>query len=391
MNGVVMLVNEFPPIPTGGAERQAERLAVHLKDKGWPIWVITRRVDGLPAHEQYRGLEIIRPLTAGFGKLKTVTFVLGTMLTLWKLRSKYSILHAHLVFGPAFAAILAARFLGKRVIVKLGNSGEFGDVETSRRTLRGRVRLAMLRKWTDVFIALDDSIYNEILSLGVEPERIRRISNGIDAGNFAPTKTRSDAKSKLGLLNKVVLIYVGRLAPQKSLPVLLEALQNSLPACPSLHLLLIGDGSERAALEEQAKHLGIEEHVSFLGNQTDVRTYLNAADIFVLPSKAEGISNALLEAMSAGLACVVTKVGGNFEILNSGRCGVLLPAGDVSAWSKSLTELGNDPEKCRALGDAAQTHVRSHFDFSVVGSLYENLYDELLRDAWGGVTPPLQY
>jgi len=381
MNGVVMLVNEFPPTPTGGAERQAERLAVYLKNKNWPVWVVTRRVDGLPAHEQYRGLEIIRPLAAGFGKLKTVTFVLGTMLTLWKLRSKYSILHAHLVFGPAFAAILAARFLGKRVIVKLGNSGEFGDVQTSRRTSRGRLRLAMLRKWADVFIALDDSIYTEILSLGVEPKRIRRIPNGIEADNFAPTQTRPDAKSEMGLLNRVVLIYVGRLTPQKSLPVLLGALQNSLPACPRLHLLLLGDGPERVMLEEQAKRLGIEEHVSFLGNQADVRTYLNAADIFVLPSKAEGISNALLEAMSAGLACVVTPVGGNFEILDSGRCGVLLPAGDVSAWGKSMAELGNDPEKCRVLGNAAQVHVRSHFDFSVVGSLYENLYDELLHDA----------
>jgi glycosyltransferase involved in cell wall biosynthesis len=182
----------------------------------------------------------------------------------------------------------------------------------------------------------------------------------------------------LGLSNKVVIIFVGRLSPQKSLPTLLTALESSLPTCPKLHLLVVGDGADRIALEEQAKYLGIRDRVGFLGNQSDVRPYLNAADIFALPSKSEGISNSLLEAMSAGLACVVTTVGGNFEILDQGRCGILLPPGDVSAWSKSLIELGNNPEKRQSLGASAQKHVYSHFDFSVVGFLYENLYAELL-------------
>lgn len=377
MNGVVMLVNEFFPLPTGGAERQAERLAVYLKNNGWPVWVITRRADGLPPYQEYQGLEIIRPLTVGIGKLKTVTFVLGTLISLWRLRSKYSILHAHLVFGSAFAAIIAARFLGKRVIVKLGNSGEFGDVQTSLRTLRGRLRLAILRKWADVIIALDDSIYSELLSVGIDPGRIRRIPNGIDVGKFSPLEARSEAKNKFDLTDKVVMIYVGRLSPQKSLPTLLQALEKSLPACPGLHLLLIGDGPDRIALEEQAQLSGIGGHVTFLGNQLDVRPYLNVADLFVLPSKSEGISNALLEAMSAGLACMVTTVGGNFDILDQGRCGVLLPPGDVSAWSDALIEFGSDSNKRQILGEAAQRHVSSHFDFSVVGSLYENLYAEL--------------
>ena len=373
-----MLVNEFPPIPTGGAERQAERLATYLKNNGWPVWVITRRIDGLPARQNYQGLEIVRPLTAGFGKLKTITFVLGTLISLWKLRSRYEILHAHLVYGPAFAAMLAARFLGKRVIVKLGNSGEFGDVQHSQRTLRGRLRLAMLRRWADVIIALDDTIYNEILSVGIDPKQIKRISNGIDVGNFSPLQTRTEAKKKMGLTNKVVMVFVGRLSPQKSLPTLLQALERALTSSPNLHLLLIGDGPDRVALEDRVQLLGLRDCVDFLGNQSDVRPYLNAADVFVLPSKSEGISNALLEAMSAGLACVVTTVGGNFEILDQGRCGVLLPPGDVSAWSNTLIELANDPEKCQALGDAAQKYVASHFDFSVVGSLYEDLYTELI-------------
>jgi glycosyltransferase involved in cell wall biosynthesis len=378
MNGVVMLVNEFPPIPTGGAERQAERLALYLKDKGWPVYVITRRVHSLPSHEQYQGLTVIRPATFGPGKFKTVTFILGAVFALWNLRSKYSLLHAHLAYGSAFAALLAARLLGKRVIVKFGNSGEYGDVEVSRRTLRGRLRLAALRKWVDVVIALDDSIFNEILSIGIDRDRIRRIPNGIESRAFFPAQPKQEAKQNLNLAGKVVMIFAGRLSPQKSLPTLLQALEKSLPACPNLHLLLVGDGPDRAALEEQARHLGIDRQVTFLGSQPDVRPYLNAADIFVLPSRSEGISNSLLEAMSAGLACAATLVGGNVEILDGGRCGVLLPVGDVSAWSGALVELGNDPQKRESLGLAAQRHVLGHFDFSVVGSMYEELYRGLL-------------
>ena len=378
MNGVVMLVNEFPPIPTGGAERQAERLALYLKDKGWPVYVITRCMGGLPARQEFQGLTIIRPATFGFGKLKTLTFILGAVFALWSLRSKYSLLHAHLAYGSAFAALLAARLLGKRVIVKFGNSGEYGDVEVSRRTLRGRLRLAALRKWVDVVIALDDSIFDEILSIGIDRSRIRRIPNGIEARNFFPAQPKLEAKKKLNLDGKVVMIFVGRLSPQKSLPTLLQALAKSLPACPKLHLLLVGDGPDRAALEGQVQALGLGRSVAFLGSQPDVWPYLNAADIFVLPSRSEGISNSLLEAMSAGLACAVTPVGGNMEILDHGRCGVLLPAGDVSAWSMSLVELGNDPQKRELLGQAARQHVLSHFDFSVVGSMYEELYRGLL-------------
>lgn len=378
MNGVVMLVNEFAPIPTGGAERQAERLAVYLSSKGWPIWVITRRIDGLPAHQQYLGLEIIRPMTVGYGKLKSITFIIGALLSLWKLRSKYSIIHAHLAFGPALAAVIASRLLGKRVVVKLGNSGEFGDVQVSRNTLRGRLRLTFLRWWADILIALDDAIYNEILSLGVDPARIRQISNGIDAVSFFPAQSRLEMKRKYGLIDRVVMIFIGRLSPQKSLPTLFEALERLISTSPAFHLLLVGDGPDRISLEEQAQLLGIREHVTFLGVQANVRPYLNTADVFVLPSKSEGVSNALLEAMSAGLACVATTVGGNPEILDHGRCGILLSPGDVSALSDALVKLGQDPEMRRTLGEAAVRHVRAHFDISVIGSQYESLYTELL-------------
>lgn len=373
-----MLVNEFPPLPVGGAERQAERLSAHLAKRGWPVWVLTRRAPGLPARESRLGFQITRPPALGPGKLQTVSFVLGALIELWRLRKDYSILHAHLAFGPAFAAVLAARFLGKRVVVKLGNSGEFGDILVSQKTWRGRLRLAVFRRWVDLVIVLDEAMQAEALSAGFDPQRVRRMNNGIDAGAFVSASSRQEAQSALGLGGKVIVLSMGRLAAQKSLPVLLRSFAGALPDCPALHLLVLGDGPERAALEALAKSLEISNRVTFAGNQADVRPYLNAADLFALPSASEGISNALLEAMSAGLACLATPVGGNTEVLDAGRSGLLLPVGDVTAWSKALVELGQSAQARERLGKAAQERIRSEYDFDVVGARYEALYAELL-------------
>lgn len=298
-------------------------------------------------------------------------------MTLWQQRHEYSILHAHLAFGPALVAVIAARWLGKSVIVKLGNSGEFGDIQTSQRTGRGKLRLALLRRWADVIIALDDEIRSEALSAGFAPGQIRQMVNGIDSKRFVPIQARSILKDRMQFNNKIVLVYVGRLAAQKSLPTLLEAFKYALASCPDLYLVLVGDGPQRNELEEQARRLMIRAQVAFAGNQPDVLPYLHAADVFVLPSLVEGISNALLEAMSAKLACVATSVGGNAEILDHGRCGILLPVGDVSAWSAAIVRLGNDAEQRHVFGEAAHQRILERYDFRVVGAEYEKLYQEL--------------
>jgi glycosyltransferase involved in cell wall biosynthesis len=373
MNGIVMLVNEYAPLMVGGAERQAERLASFLAGRGWSVWVLTRRNSDLPSSETRSGVQVIRPETLGPGKLQTLSFVLGCWKTLWQLRHRYQLLHAHLAFGPAFAAVLAARLLGKKAIVKLGNSGHFGDIHTSQATLRGRLRLFVLRHWANCVIILDDTMRCEALAAGFPASRLVQMNNGIDAGAFSP-----DSKRAEGTVN---VLYIGRLTAQKSLPVLLDAFAHALQDCPELRLTLVGDGMERSALESMTKDLGLNGKVTFAGAQEEVRPYLQAADMFALPSASEGISNALLEAMSSGLACLATAVGGNADVLDQGRCGVLLPEGDIPAWNAALSRLGNDREARLQLGTAARQRIQDVFDFSVVGSQYEELYQSLLDGA----------
>lgn len=378
MDGIVMLVNEFAPV-SGGAEKQAERLAAYFAGRGKPVWVITRHFPGLESAEMMNGFRVIRPGAWGPGKLKTITFVLGSLWHLWLLRRRYAIIHAHMLFGPAFAAALAGRLLGKRVIVKLGSSGPDGEIQISRRTLRGHLRLAFLRRWADVIIALDDEMQAEALSAGFPHERVYRMVNGIDVSSFAPSIPRQDAKAVLGKKDKILVLFVGRLVPQKSLPSLLKALQKAARSCPDLHLILVGGGPEHDALQTLVDELEIREFVTFAGNQSDVKPYLNASDIFVLPSETEGMSNSLMEGMAAGLPCLATPVGASPKMLGQGKYGILIPVGDVTAWADALVDLARDPVRRAELGGAAHQRINAKYDFSVIGPRYEALYRDLIK------------
>jgi len=379
MNGVVMLVNEFAPV-SGGAEKQAERLASFMAAKGRNVLVITRRLRGFPAAEVMNGFQIIRPATFGPGKFKTITFIIGALWVLWRFRRRYSILHAHMLFGPALAAALAGHFLGKKVIVKLGSSGPDGEIQTSLRTLRGRVRLLFLRRWVDLMIALDGTMRAEALSAGFSEKQVYRMTNGIDASQFDISTPRIDAQSALGFDGKIIVLFVGRLVRQKSLATLLKAFARALKTCPELYLVLVGNGPEFDKLQALVTDLNIKDEVFFVGNQPHVKPYLQAADIFVLPSETEGMSNALMEAMASGLPCIATPVGASPEMLGSGKNGILVPVGDVEAWANALVNLATNPGQRRELGDAARQQITTEYDFSVVGARYDQLYRYLTRE-----------
>jgi glycosyltransferase involved in cell wall biosynthesis len=371
MNGIVMLINEFTPI-SGGTEKQAERLAAFMAKEGKKVWVITRRFSGLAAKEDYLGFTIIRPPSFGPGKLKTISFVLGTLAHLWRLRKQYQVLHAHMLFGAAFSALLTGKLLKKATLVKLGSSGPTGEIAVSRRSSRGRVRLALLRRWADKVIVLDEKMSAEAIAVGIPPEKIIRISNGIDAKQFETLETKKSSAA-------VEILFIGRFVPEKSLQTLLKAYQKALQDCSKLHLTLVGDGTERKELENLASTLGIAEKTTFAGKQSDVRPYLAAADIFVLPSKSEGMSNALLEGMAAGLPCLATPVGAGPRVLGAGKYGVLLPVGDTDAWAQALVELGRNPQQRAELGKAAQKRILSEYDFSIIGARYLALYETLSK------------
>jgi glycosyltransferase involved in cell wall biosynthesis len=184
----------------------------------------------------------------------------------------------------------------------------------------------------------------------VRAEHASHVANGVDVSRFSGGD-RSAARRRLGFDDGIYLVgTVSRLVPQKAVADLVEALD----ACPSAHLVIVGDGPERAALERRAARLG--ERVRFLGARQDVPDILPALDVFALSSRWEGEPIALLEALAAGLPCVATETAGAREILSSGT-GVLTPIGDCRALGTALDRLARDAARRRAMGEAGRRRV----------------------------------
>lgn len=170
------------------------------------------------------------------------------------------------------------------------------------------------------------------------------------------------------------LLFVGRLAAVKGLPVLFEALALARKTIPALHLTLIGDGPERKTLEAEAKPLG--DAIKFVGYQSQdaVALALQQADALVLPSFAEGVPVVLMEAMAAGLPVIATRIAGIPELVEDGISGILVPPGDAATLANAILTMLEHPEKMQAMGTAGRAKVTKDFNIQTeaawLGSLF---------------------
>ncbi|MEP2530319.1 glycosyltransferase [Shimia sp.] len=160
------------------------------------------------------------------------------------------------------------------------------------------------------------------------------------------------------------LLFVGRLAPVKGLPILLRALETLVPDFPKLHLTVIGDGSGRAALESQVETAGLTDHVSFAGykSQSEVAEALIASDLFVLPSFAEGVPVVLMEAMAAKRPVVATQIAGIPELVTDGGSGLLVPPGDPDALAQAIAKVIGNPSRATGMGIVGRARVEAAYD-----------------------------
>ncbi|ANT60171.1 colanic acid biosynthesis glycosyltransferase WcaL [Salipiger sp. CCB-MM3] len=197
--------------------------------------------------------------------------------------------------------------------------------------------------------------------------KLRIVHCGIDPERYAPAAQSGQS-----------LLFVGRLAGVKGVPVLLRALADLAPRHPDLRLRLIGDGPERGALERKAAELGLTQRVEFLGyrSQAEVAEALSAADIFVLPSFAEGVPVVLMEAMAAQLPVVTTRIAGVPELVEHGASGLLVPPGEAGALAAALDSLLSDPDARRRMGAAGRAKVIAEFDIKTEAAKLSALFSE---------------
>lgn len=214
----------------------------------------------------------------------------------------------------------------------------------------------------------------------VNSNKITRICNGVDTEKFMPPGNSGKIRLPEPLRNKMIIGTVGRMEVVKDQLNLVTAYLRLLERDPALKdstaLVLVGDGTQRGYLENLLAETKFKDNVWFAGNRTDVPDILAAMDLFVLPSKAEGISNTLLEAMATGLAVVATDVGGNAELVAPGSTGMLVPKEDSTALAQALFDYVSQPERLRAHGKAARGRAVESFSLDKMVSEYQKVYQK---------------
>ena len=219
--------------------------------------------------------------------------------------------------------------------------------------------------------------YRPFFARHVGDERLVVIPNFVDGAAIAAVTPAAGA----GMASALRVVFLGRIGPQKGVDVLLDALLRARDAVPWLALELIGEGESPQALEAARAHLAVLAGHAVLVGPLDTERFarLRAADLFVLPTRADSFPLSILEAMAAGLPVIASNVGAIPWLLDEGRAGELVPVGDASALAATLVRLAREPEARQALARAAQARQRALFDSTQAA---ERL-DAVLRDAAG--------
>jgi len=229
-------------------------------------------------------------------------------------------------------------------------------------------------------IAVSEDLKRFIVDkVGIPASRIRVIHNGIEPGTPVSDAEVNRCRTELGLqAGDLIIGTVGSLYPVKGHQYLLDAMPAVIKRFPNSVLLLVGRGDLEVSLKEQAKRLGIEERVRFLGMRQDVPRLLAVMHVFVLPSLSEGLSMALLEAMVSGKPVVATLVGGNPELIDHGRTGFLVQSEDARDLAANLVKLLSDPGMMQQFGRQAAERVRQQFSIGEMVDRYRDLYTRSL-------------
>jgi glycosyltransferase involved in cell wall biosynthesis len=300
---------------------------------------------GAPRFERQDGHDVWYPRFLSFPgvmkRLDGVLMALGALPTLRRLKRelRLDIIDAHFAYPDGYAATLLGRWLDVPVTITLR-----GTETRHARVPSLRPRLVRALSGARRIFSVSESLRQIALSMGVTPERVRVVGNGVDLVRFTAIDA-ADARTRLGIaLDARVLVSVGGLVERKGFHRVLDCLPELRTSYPKLVYLIVGgpspEGDWTDRLKAQTRRLGLDECVRFLGAlpSAQLRVPLSAADVFVLATANEGWANVFLEAMACGLPVITTDVGGNSEVVSSSDLGAIVPADDLAALTAKIRE-----------------------------------------------------
>lgn len=292
---------------------------------------------------------------------------------------RIDIVHSHDYKTNLFAYLLS-RF-NRRIRIMATTHGWITD--SSKKRLYNWLDRRALRGFPAV-VSVSAATREILVGNGVAPERITVIHNGIDHEAWSAQGVQSTFRGELGLSPGAPLVgTVGRLGEEKDLRTLLEAMRAVLRRHPDACLALVGDGSERKALERHAAESGMGNRVVFTGYRKDLRNIYKALDLHVITSITEGLPNNLLEAMSMGVPTISTPVGGITEIVEDGQNGCLVRVGDAEGIARRILTLLEDRAEYERIQRNARTSIERRFSFAARMRKIEAFYEFLMRTGRG--------
>ena len=326
------------------------------------------------------GVKLFQALPAPFNRYPFIQ-LRRLFETIIHLRTRRpSIVHAYFFWPIIYARLLKMSGLVAHLVENREDEGfNWGRHEYAL--------LKLTKNAPDKIICVSNAVRRVVLEReGLDPGKTIVIYNGV-MPPAATTSLRMLVRERLGFKeeHKVVGMVANFNRPVKGVQYFVEAMPLIAGRCPEARFLILGKGSQEQELRDRARELGVEGKLVFAGFHYEMEPFYRAMDISVLTSLSEGLSITLLESMNYALPAVVTKVGGNPEVVVDGETGFLVPPQDPAAFSEKVIELIKDESRAVRFGEAGRKRVAAEFSLPLVVNKYQALYDEVLdKEEEGG-------
>jgi glycosyltransferase involved in cell wall biosynthesis len=399
---LALVTRRYPPL-IGGAEKVLSYLAEALASEGVDVTVVTSRIPGL----ELAAREDVPVMTGckgqgqvSRGKLTMVRMETSLLrfwgtwrymrnLGRWFRENPIDLAYVSMLKHDAYVVIGAGRRLGFPVILRPEGAGATGDVAWQSWGNFGR-RIGLRCRLADAFVVISKAIEQELrdawwsgtMQFSPLQEMFRRTPGEppiISIPNGVPVPPIRWQR-RLEWRAAPRAMFVGRLATEKGLDTLIDAWPSVRVRYPEARLILIGEGPQRATLEARVKALGLTlgpgQAVDLPGASPDVTASLREADLFVLPSREEGMSIALLEAMALGIPLVASSIPGNRRLVSDFEHGRVAPPDDPQALARVIIEQWNNIDRAIHMSRAARRRVKQEFSIQIMARQHLMLFQE---------------
>jgi len=389
---VLMLTNWLPP-DHGGGGLQMQRLAAGIQESGVDCTILAGTKNANLTGKGNDRIPTIRFRVFGMGKIRNLAFLAGTFSWIIFNGSKFDILHMTCLNWAGMAGILFMRLLGRKSIMKFSLKG-IDDPFSIRKSALGALKYRILNK-LDRYVCTSASLAGEIRkNLPDFSEKIAVIPNGVDINLFRPIewKEKEALRQKLGLpVEGMIFNFTGIVIQRKGVDILFRAWADFFKRVETPVCLVMtgpmGVGCDPFASKEFEDELmdffrenGLEQTVVFTGRTERVPDYLKASDVFVFPSRREGLPNALIEAQAAGLACIASDIEGCRDVIEDGRNGLLFDIDDNPEKNllACIEKVFSDTELRNRLATGARETAVDQYSFENIIEKYLEIYKEMV-------------